>query len=1129
MSSNDTETTSAAQKQVTGDNQSWLASLMPSIGAAVMGLFAVLFTRRRKQQEDATKPTTSDDQDSATSHEVNELSGMPVTTTTSLSDETQINSAGDNGASTPVAAGQSELETTATINDQDTDGRTVAGAQSQASNQGADSNEDASSVTSNVVSETSVSSDTPESADATTVVASEVIGQGAGSEAEVALVDSGTPSVTPSEAPTEPSNSVATSDANEAPSTSDGETISAAPAESSAGETSNASSLTPEQNDGSRGTSSETSSAPAPVAPSDSETTGQSEAPTTSDNTASNESSASVAPVTPVTPSDSIAPSDTSETSPADTPEQSDGTSDTIAADSYFKQASSAVVVAESQASVAASMKSSIVNSILAAQSSASVAPAETPESSDADSTVAPSVEAVSIAQSYTDQTKSAADAVKSLASVTGNAGLSYLDTVLGNGTTLNTSSAASIARSQMTSATNGAKMVSDADTISFVNSNAKTAQSSATVASSLVTSVKSLLNETGEINSSLAALLDSTAAASLASAVAKANNLASSALSAGNSYAAAGNLSSANSLYDAADKLYSSAENLIKSAGTAQSTADAQLSNAASAAAVGSTLDFGSYSSAISDILSVASSAAKAASSIAANDPSADYQADTAATTSALADRGTSSAASYLSNAESNIVRDKLQTAMQTVTDDNQELANNEKQSVANSSAASSEADSSATQSELDATTKKGASIATELSSLQSGQLTKLANAGVTLSKSDNADDQKLAQKYATDIVALQQLWQMLPNMASLTDNVDNYSTIFQAKSAMDFGQMSSLQKIMTDNPDFVLTMNGGHAAYQAEGGKEIAIVGQVGSAYVAKTAQSLQDEYLSMKPGVEAISSSSLTTLNLANNNISGLGSNSLSHLPNLLNLNLADNKINYLTSGVQNVFYQLQSLNLDNNPLQEELRNFQNLFGVMTGITSLNMSGLMAGVKDMSVITAFMQAVNLPKLTKLTTLDLSDNSGSIDVNSLNLQSTTANGQTLAEVLKVSSPDDYNKVTIGSLKVITKLNLSGNTTLNEWMQKNIGFATYNPGQDTGAGTPTSTVLGVLNYIQASGYKAVITPSAVATHFTNNVAQNGSGLTRSLPLTTPINEVNLPAGLIDALDPGASRRELTG
>ena len=62
MADGNAETTSAAQKQVTGENQSWIASVMASIGAAIIGLFAALFTRRRKEQADATRSTTSDDQ-----------------------------------------------------------------------------------------------------------------------------------------------------------------------------------------------------------------------------------------------------------------------------------------------------------------------------------------------------------------------------------------------------------------------------------------------------------------------------------------------------------------------------------------------------------------------------------------------------------------------------------------------------------------------------------------------------------------------------------------------------------------------------------------------------------------------------------------------------------------------------------------------------------------------------------------------------------------------------------------------------------------------------------------------------------------------------------------------------------
>ena len=62
----------------------------------------------------------------------------------------------------------------------------------------------------------------------------------------------------------------------------------------------------------------------------------------------------------------------------------------------------------------------------------------------------------------------------------------------------------------------------------------------------------------------------------------------------------------------------------------------------------------------------------------------------------------------------------------------------------------------------------------------------------------------------------------------------------------------MKWLQKIMTDNPDFVLTMNGGSASYQGDNGQAIAITGQTGADYVAQEAQSLQDEYTSLQIGV-------------------------------------------------------------------------------------------------------------------------------------------------------------------------------------------------------------------------------------------------------------------------------------
>lgn len=112
---------------------------------------------------------------------------------------------------------------------------------------------------------------------------------------------------------------------------------------------------------------------------------------------------------------------------------------------------------------------------------------------------------------------------------------------------------------------------------------------------------------------------------------------------------------------------------------------------------------------------------------------------------------------------------------------------------------------------------------------------------------------------------------------------------------------------------------------------------------------------------------------------------------------------------------------------NPGQKngaELRNFQNLFGIMTGITTLNMSGLMAGASDMSVITAFMQAINLPKLTKLTTLDLSNNAGAIDVNSLNISSSSLTTLNLAN----NNISGLGPGSLSNLPNLLNLNLANN-----------------------------------------------------------------------------------------------------
>ncbi|QYU58378.1 hypothetical protein K1728_02950 [Weissella confusa] len=199
---------------------------------------------------------------------------------------------------------------------------------------------------------------------------------------------------------------------------------------------------------------------------------------------------------------------------------------------------------------------------------------------------------------------------------------------------------------------------------------------------------------------------------------------------------------------------------------------------------------------------------------------------------------------------------------------------------------------------------------------------------------------------------------------------------------------------------------------------------------------------------------------------------------------------------------------------------------VLGVLNYIQS---SGYKAVITPSAVATHFTNNVaqngsgltsSLPLTTPITEVNLP--AGLIDAL---LQSTTANGQTLAEVLKVSSPDDYNKVTIGSLKVITKLNLSGNTTLNEWMQKNIGFATYNPGQDTGAELRNfQNLFGVMTGITSlnmSGLMAGVKDMSVITAFMQAV---------NLPKLTKLTTLDLSdnSGAIDVNSLNISSSSLT-
>lgn len=199
---------------------------------------------------------------------------------------------------------------------------------------------------------------------------------------------------------------------------------------------------------------------------------------------------------------------------------------------------------------------------------------------------------------------------------------------------------------------------------------------------------------------------------------------------------------------------------------------------------------------------------------------------------------------------------------------------------------------------------------------------------------------------------------------------------------------------------------------------------------------------------------------------------------------------------------------------------------VLGVLNYIQS---SGYKAVITPSAVATHFTNNVaqngsgltsSLPLTTPITEVNLP--AGLIDAL---LQSTTANGQTLAEVLKVSSPDDYNKVTIGSLKVITKLNLSGNTTLNEWMQKNIGFATYNPGQDTGAELRNfQNLFGVMTGITSlnmSGLMAGVKDMFVITAFMQAV---------NLPKLTKLTTLDLSdnSGAIDVNSLNISSSSLT-
>lgn len=143
-------------------------------------------------------------------------------------------------------------------------------------------------------------------------------------------------------------------------------------------------------------------------------------------------------------------------------------------------------------------------------------------------------------------------------------------------------------------------------------------------------------------------------------------------------------------------------------------------------------------------------------------------------------------------------------------------------------------------------------------------------------------------------------------------------------------------------------------------------------------------------------------------------------LASLRSITELNLSDNTAlkQWMGQNIGGATY---------NPGQKngaELRNFQNLFGIMTGITTLNMSGLMAGASDMSVITAFMQAINLPKLTKLTTLDLSNNAGAIDVNSLNISSSSLTTLNLAN----NNISGLGPGSLSNLPNLLNLNLANN-----------------------------------------------------------------------------------------------------
>lgn len=80
------------------------------------------------------------------------------------------------------------------------------------------------------------------------------------------------------------------------------------------------------------------------------------------------------------------------------------------------------------------------------------------------------------------------------------------------------------------------------------------------------------------------------------------------------------------------------------------------------------------------------------------------------------------------------------------------------------------------------------------------------LADKAAELAKSDEPADQQLAQQYATDMIALQQVWRMLPNMTNLTDQAVNFSTIFHAKSAMDLVRdklKTALDTVTADNKE--------------------------------------------------------------------------------------------------------------------------------------------------------------------------------------------------------------------------------------------------------------------------------------------------------------------------------------